>query len=48
MEVSKIAATIRYSQDTGRGAWKVMELGAEATISDQEHCKQAQSELYTS
>ena len=46
MEVSKISANIRYSQDTGKGAWKVIELGAEATISDREHWKQAQSELY--
>ena len=46
MEVSKISATIRYSQDTGKGAWKVIELGAEATVSDREHWKQAQSELY--
>ncbi len=46
MKVEKISATIRYSQDTGKGAWKVIELGAEATISDREHWKQAQSELY--
>ncbi len=42
MEVNKISANIRYSQDTGKGAWKVVELGAEATISDREHWKQAQ------
>ena len=29
MEVNKISATIRYSQDTGKGSWKVVELGAE-------------------
>ena len=46
MEVSKISATIRYSQDTGKGAWKVIELGAEASVSDREFWKQAQSELY--
>ncbi len=46
MKVEKISATIRYSQDTGKGAWKVIELGAEATITDREHWKQAQSELY--
>jgi len=28
MEVNKISANIRYSQDTGKGAWKVVELGA--------------------
>ena len=46
MIVTTISANIRYSQDTGKGAWKVIELGAEATISDREHWKQAQSELY--
>ena len=46
MKVEKISANIRYSQDTGKGAWKVVELGAEASVSDREHWKQAQSELY--
>ena len=46
MIVTTISATIRYSQDTGKGAWKVIELGAEASISDREFWKQAQSELY--
>ena len=46
MKVEKISATIRYSQDTGKGAWKVIELGAEASVSDREFWKQAQSELY--
>ncbi len=46
MKVEKISATIRYSLDTGKGAWKVIELGAEASVSDGEHWKQAQSELY--
>ena len=46
MEVNKISATIRYSQDTGKGSWKVVELGAEASISDREFWQQAQSELY--
>ncbi len=46
MKVEKISATVRYSQDTGKGAWKVVELGAEASVSDREHWKQAQSELY--
>ncbi len=47
MEVNRISANIRYSQDTGKGAWKVIELGAEATLSDREHWKQSQSELYS-
>ena len=46
MKVEKVSATIRYSQDTGKGAWKVIELGAEASVSDREHWKQSQSELY--
>ena len=46
MKVEKISATIRYSQDTGKGAWKVIEIGAEASVSDREFWKQAQSELY--
>ena len=46
MKVEKISANVRYSQDTGKGAWKVIELGAEASVSDREHWKQAQSELY--
>ena len=32
MKVDKVTATIKYSQDTGKGAWKAVELGAEATI----------------
>ncbi len=46
MQVEKVSATIRYSQDTGKGSWKVVELGAEANISDREFWQQAQSELY--
>ena len=33
MKVTTISANIRYSQDTGHGAWKVVELGAEAQAS---------------
>ena len=46
MNVEKVSATIRYSQDTGKGAWKVVELGAEASIGQRDNWKQAQSELY--
>ena len=46
MIITTVSATIRYSQDTGHGAWKVVELGAEASISDREFWQQAQSELY--
>ena len=46
MNVDRITATIRYSQDTGKGAWKVIEVGAEGTIEDQEKWQQAQAQLY--
>ena len=39
MKIEKVSATIRYSQDTGHGAWRVIELGAEASISDKEQWK---------
>ena len=45
MEVNKISASIRFSKDIG-GSWKSVELAAEASISDREFWKQAQSELY--
>ena len=32
MKVEKVSANIRYSQDTGHGAWKVIEIGAEGTV----------------
>jgi len=46
MKIEKVSATIRYSQDTGKGAWKVIELGAEASIGQKDNWKQAQTELY--
>jgi len=45
MQISKIAAHVRFSKDIG-GSWKSVELSAEASVSDREHWKQAQSELY--
>ena len=45
MEVNKIAAHIRFSKDIG-GSWKSVELSAEASVSDREHWKQSQSQLY--
>ena len=45
MEVNKIAAHIRFSKDIGV-SWKSLELAAESSVSDREHWKQAQSELY--
>ncbi len=32
MEVNRISANIRYSQDTGKGGWKVIEIGAEGSV----------------
>ena len=32
MNVDRVSAIIRYSQDTGKGAWKVLEVGAEGTV----------------
>ena len=43
MKIEKVNATIRYSQDTGHGAWKLVELGAEASICDREFWQQAHS-----
>ena len=36
MKVDRITAQIRYSQDTGHGAWKAVEIGAEATVDERE------------
>ena len=36
MKVERASATIKYSQDTGHGAWKAVEIGAEASVDDRE------------
>ena len=46
MKVERVTATIKYSQDTGKGAWKAIEIGAEATVNTKEHWPQAQAQLY--
>jgi len=46
MEVNKVSANIRYSQDTGKGAWKVIELGAEGSVDARENWQSAQAYLY--
>jgi hypothetical protein len=47
MKVQNISVNIRYSADTGAGAWKTIELGTEATLSSSgEDWEQAQRELY--
>ena len=46
MNVDRVSACIRFSQDTGKGAWKVVEVGAEGTVDGQEGWQQAQARLY--
>lgn len=46
MKDEKVNATIRYSQDTGKGAWKVIELGAEGTVDARENWQSAQAYPY--
>ena len=46
MKVTTVTANIRYSQDTGHGAWKVVELGAEASVGQQDSWTEAQAALY--
>jgi hypothetical protein len=47
MKVDKVTATIKYSQDTGKGAWKAVEIGAEATVDQREQWDTALASLYT-
>ena len=46
MQVERIKATIRYSQDTGCGAWRSLEIGAEALLEPGETLEDAQPVLY--
>ncbi len=46
MKVERVSATIKYSQDTGHGAWKAVEIGAEASVNDQEGWAQGLADLY--
>ncbi len=46
MKVERVSATIKYSQDTGHGAWKAVEIGAEASVDDREAWSQALAHLY--
>ena len=46
MKVERVSATIKYSQDTGHGAWKAVEIGAEASVDDREGWAQASAHLY--
>lgn len=46
MRVDRITASLRYSEDSGRGAWRSLELSAEAEIQPGESWKIAQTNLY--
>jgi hypothetical protein len=46
MQVNRVTATVRYSQDTGKGAWKSLELGCDASIDPKEDWQKAQASLY--
>ena len=46
MKVTTVSASVRFSKDTGQGAWKVIELGAEATVDGNEGWQAAQARLY--
>jgi hypothetical protein len=46
MKVTTVSANIRYSQDTGKGAWKAVEIGAEATVDQRERWDTALASLY--
>ena len=46
MKVDRVKATVRYSQDTGKGAWRALELGAEASLDPGETLEQGQTKLY--
>ena len=47
MKVDRITAQIRFNQDSGKGAWKSVEIGAEATVDERERWATALSQLYT-
>ena len=46
MKVERVTATIKYSQDTRKGAWKAVELGAEVTVDAKDSWQDAQHKLY--
>jgi hypothetical protein len=47
VNVTKVTATVRYSQDTGKGAWKSLEIGVEASINEREDWQKTQAHLYS-
>jgi hypothetical protein len=45
MEVDRVTATLRYSAEA-KGAWRSLEIGAEATVAPDEDWQSAQASLY--
>jgi hypothetical protein len=46
MEVDRIKVSIRFSKDTGKGAWHTIEVGAEATVEPNDDWGASQIELH--
>jgi hypothetical protein len=46
MRVDRVTTNVRFSQDSGKGSWKSVELGAEATVDPEEDWALAQQGLY--
>ena len=46
MKVTTISANLRFSKDIGHGAWKVIEIGTEASVDLREDWQSAQTALY--
>jgi hypothetical protein len=46
MKVDRVTVAIRYINDSGKGAWKAVELGAEAMLAPDEDWPTAQGQLY--
>ncbi len=46
MKVTTISANLRFSKDIGNGSWKVIEIGADASVDPTENWQTAQAALY--
>ncbi len=46
MRVDRVNVIIRYSQGSGKRAWKSIEIGAEASVDPRESWTEAQERLY--
>jgi hypothetical protein len=47
MQVNKITLALRYSKELPTGAWKSLEIGAEAVPAEDGDWQEQQRELYT-